>query len=842
MSKTCTFSPFDVRHHPICGRIPQRLGMPSTWVGHLPFAMGLVSLVRPRIIVELGTSFGVSYCAFCQAVKELNLKTQCFAVDTWAGDPHNGFYGPQVVDQLREHHDPLYGSFSTLIPKTFDDAVGQFADRSIDLLHIDGFHTYEAVKHDYETWLPKLSSRAVVLFHDTEVRNREGFGVWKFWDEIKQQFPHFEFYHSFGLGVLATGSKVPHGLQPFLNASKLDAEHLRQTFSNLGDKLAKLQQPQLAPHQGQNGTPPAAGSVAIDLRQLLQLYLDGNHHKLTREFGRAFDHLNQTTYLDLSPASRVGVIQFLKIFLTIFTQPDYVIPEQHASYFVSLNPLISNLVAMTPLQTTDCFLEILRHLPANLVKILTLYSARNRARFERRIFFDLNPQLANLWYCKYCALYKSALVQDEVRQNLIEHMKYHDERMILTTDINEPYFGSTYVTPDLDRQVKPFLNTVVRRSAGLRCTQRPNPKKVAVFSDLWMPTHSVYRALAAYVRSLKPRFHLTFIHSSDNKRLDVGLFDEVRRLEFRDGRLNVDPLQTNDFAVLYYPDIGMTLSSIMLANYRIAPIQVCGIGHASSTWGADIDYCVSGVDVELPEAPERNYSERLLLLPGMGAVNIRPNYQMAGRKKAGQEIIVSFPTSSQKLTAQFLRTLRKLLDHVRRPVRFRIFAATLDQLNGYLPFLAVVREVLGGTSAVLDIKPTLPYAEYMGFMEEGDLTLSTYHFGGCNVVSDSLFARKPMVAWQGELWHNRAPAAMLRQVGLPELIANNEEEFLQISLRLIHDDPWREELTNRLRAADLDRTIYSDANAASFCRAIEYLIANHDRLKLDPVRKPIRIL
>ena len=196
---------------------------------------------------------------------------------------------------------------------------------------------------------------------------------------------------------------------------------------------------------------PETSSVEIDLRKLMQLYLDGEHEKLTKEFGRAFDYLNKTTYLELGPAGRANIVQFLKVFLTIFTQPDYLVPDQHASYFVSLNPLISNLVAMTPFHTTDGFLESLRYQASNLVKILTLYSARNRIRFERRAFFDLQPNLATIWYCKFCSLYKSALVQDEVREQLIEHMKYHDERMTLTMDINEPYFGSTYVAADLDR-------------------------------------------------------------------------------------------------------------------------------------------------------------------------------------------------------------------------------------------------------------------------------------------------------------------------------------------------------------------------------------------------------
>ena len=46
---------------------------------------------------------------------------------------------------------------------TFAEALQHFPDGSVDLLHIDGRHFYEDVKEDYESWLPKLSDRAVVL-------------------------------------------------------------------------------------------------------------------------------------------------------------------------------------------------------------------------------------------------------------------------------------------------------------------------------------------------------------------------------------------------------------------------------------------------------------------------------------------------------------------------------------------------------------------------------------------------------------------------------------------------------------------------------------------------------
>jgi len=224
-------------NHPVCLETPYRLTSASAWHEHIPFAMWLIDVLRPKIIVELGTQYGDSYCGFCQTVKELHLDTLCYAVDTWHGDAHAGFYGPEVLRHLRAHHDPLYASFSRLIQSTFDKALSHFADGTIDLLHIDGYHTYEVVKHDFESWLPKMSPSGIVLLHDANVRERD-LGVWKFYDEISLQYPHFEFLHSQGLGVVAIGKVISPELEQLFRLSEADTQTVRLFFFNLGQRLS----------------------------------------------------------------------------------------------------------------------------------------------------------------------------------------------------------------------------------------------------------------------------------------------------------------------------------------------------------------------------------------------------------------------------------------------------------------------------------------------------------------------------------------------------------------------------------------------------------------------------
>lgn len=225
--------------HPVCVSLPDRLSNVNDFHPHLPVAMLFISLLRPSRVVELGCYLGDSLCAFAQAARELSLPTKVYGIDTWKGDANSGHYGEDVIMDLRR----FLGQFGymnvELIRSLTHDAAAQFADDSIDLLHIDADHTYEGVKADFEDYLPKLSPQGVVLFHDIATVHNPNLHVWKYWPELKLRYPGrwFEFPHSWGVGVLCP-KDIHVNMRSLLSETEpKDIKKIQAFFTALGNRV-----------------------------------------------------------------------------------------------------------------------------------------------------------------------------------------------------------------------------------------------------------------------------------------------------------------------------------------------------------------------------------------------------------------------------------------------------------------------------------------------------------------------------------------------------------------------------------------------------------------------------
>ena len=190
----------------------------SAWTGHFEFSIWLVKHVNPKIIVELGVDYGHS--TFCLASPNIGT---VYAIDCFEGDAHAGFkqtehiftsFKNELVQRsllISDNIIPIKGYFDDVIK------TPMFAQcREIDILHIDGLHTYEAVKNDFCKWSLKTSHDAVIIMHDV-VSFPDTVG--RLFNEI--EFPKFYFTHSAGLGVVCKSEASLMRLLQELHAANL---------------------------------------------------------------------------------------------------------------------------------------------------------------------------------------------------------------------------------------------------------------------------------------------------------------------------------------------------------------------------------------------------------------------------------------------------------------------------------------------------------------------------------------------------------------------------------------------------------------------------------------------
>jgi hypothetical protein len=572
-----------------------------------------------------------------------------------------------------------------------------------------------------------------------------------------------------------------------------------------------------------------------------RLLVNRKYEEAVRILAEGLAHYRERLYLSLSAQDMRNVDAFVGFMLHALTCEELVVPDSMAGYLVSHNHIVSNLVAMSSYRTTDPQIRILLRQSRNFLKLLILYNPRNSIWLDPSAFFRAGADLASIWYTRYPL--SGCGVTEQSLENVRKHFSHVDEHFTISDDaIAPPYFGVTYVLPENDRYMKSEFNKRIQAMIGaVPINNHPRRRSVAIVTAKWFSGSAVYRSLSPYVYSLSNHYDLTLIHLGPKRdNLDTSKFSRVLHVATQGANLDLSDVATNDFQVAYYPDIGMTPESILLSNIRLAPIQAVGYGHPVSTFGSKIDYFIGGTDTEVPELASQNYSERLVLLPGLGAHPVYPDYTPKLPARSTNTITINCSWGNSKYTYPLLLTLRRMRERSKRPIQFQFFPAWgLERYNAVTPFIADVAAALGESSA--KVLGNRAYAEYMAYMEYGDLSLDSYPFGGYNTIVDSLYLGKPIVAYEGDRFFNKAAAALLRRIGLDELIAHNDEEYVEKAVRLINDDLYRLRLSAFLRSIDLHEKLFDTDEPQYFHKAIDYLIAHHDELSHSASHEPIWI-
>lgn len=166
----------------------------SAWKAHRNFAEWLVKELNPKVIVELGVHFGYSLCVFAKQTSG-----KVYGIDNFLYDTR----GKDVLHEVRKTVIANSLDNVTLIKGDFIKIGSSWKEKSIDILHLDGDHTYEQTKEVFDVWFDCLKDSGVMLFHDT-ISFPDGVG--KFFKELS--LPKFNIEKEHGLGVLCKKSST----------------------------------------------------------------------------------------------------------------------------------------------------------------------------------------------------------------------------------------------------------------------------------------------------------------------------------------------------------------------------------------------------------------------------------------------------------------------------------------------------------------------------------------------------------------------------------------------------------------------------------------------------------
>lgn len=254
--------------------------------------------------------------------------------------------------------------------------------------------------------------------------------------------------------------------------------------------------------------------------------------------------------------------------------------------------------------------------------------------------------------------------------------------------------------------------------------------------------------------------------------------------------------------VLFYTDIGMDVFTYFLAFSRLAPVQCTTWGHPDTTGIPTIDYYLSSIDLEPPDADE-HYSEKLVRLRGLPTYYYAPAFFPPAKPRAHfglaeDEHLYLCSQAPFKVHPDYDAMLGEIL---RRDDRGRVFFISSQNPEWTHQLRRRMRRNLGREFDRIGFLPHQGGQDYLHLLNVCDVLLDTTHFGGGNTHLKAFSVGTPVVTLPGAFARSRVATACYRKMEISECVAADTEDYVRIAHRLGRDREWNQHIRERIKNA-----------------------------------------
>jgi protein O-GlcNAc transferase len=331
--------------------------------------------------------------------------------------------------------------------------------------------------------------------------------------------------------------------------------------------------------------------------------------------------------------------------------------------------------------------------------------------------------------------------------------------------------------------------------------------RIGIISQYFF-NHSVWNAIVkGWFQQLdRERFSIHAFYLGKGQDQETR-FAKSRATHFEQGRRDlrqwVETILGHQLDVILYPEVGLDPMTVGLAGLRLAPVQVATWGHPETTGLPTIDYYLSAEDLE-PLNAQDNYTERLVALPHLGCFYspvpiafVPPDLRNFDLEPATPVFLC--PGVPFKYAPQHDRVLTEIAHRLGR-CRFIFFTHHLgnlsQKLRGRLK-AAFAHSKLNFEDFVTFV-PWQSSAEFYGWLKHADVFLDTIGFSGFNTAIQAAECGIPIVTREGRFMRGRLASGILKRMSLTELVAQSEEDYIELAVRLAKDNDYRRHVRDRI--------------------------------------------